>query len=96
MSQLKHLTLLAGCSLLFSCASAKIAVEVDIYDEDPRVVLPSTPQDNLDLLAQSQVLLLEAASDKQRSQRSFEEYLAQNMSPIDVIFNGQESSVLNW
>lgn len=35
-------------------------------------------------------------SDKQRSQRSFEEYLAQNMSPIDVIFNGQESSVLNW
>ncbi|PRO71983.1 hypothetical protein C6Y40_18850 [Alteromonas alba] len=69
MSQLKHLTLLAGCSLLFSCASAKIAVEVDIYDEDPRVVLPSTPQDNLDLLAQSQVLLLEAASDKQRSQQ---------------------------
>ena len=35
-------------------------------------------------------------SDEQRSQRSFEEYLSQNVSPIDVIFNGQESSVLHW
>lgn len=35
-------------------------------------------------------------TDEQRSRRSHEEYMSQNRSPIDRIFNGQEASVLHW
>lgn len=69
---MKTLKLFAVCGLtavLLGCASAKLVVEVDLYDEDPRVLLPPSPQDNMELYAQAEVLLQEARANRNASKQ---------------------------
>ena len=69
---MKTLKLFAVCGLtavLLGCASAKLVVEVDLYDEDPRVLLPPSPQDNMALYAQAEVLLQEARANRNASKQ---------------------------
>ena len=69
MKILKLFTTAVLAVVLWGCASAKVSVEVDLYDEDPRVLLPPPPQDNMELYAQAQVLLQEASANKNASQQ---------------------------
>lgn len=69
MSLVRYVFLISSCFILFACASAHIVIEVDLYDEDPKVTLPPTPKENSDLLAQAQVLPMEAKADRNLSQQ---------------------------
>ena len=64
--------------LLAACTSTRLTVNVDIYDEDPRLTAPMSPEEATQLVADLEQLRLEAFRNESErrflAERSFKIY----------------------